>query len=136
MSSDLIRVLAPVLTVGFAVAAVLAVRSSRVAGERTRRAVATSGVVTALDYNMSQQAFPDVAFTTADGRQVVARPDSSSNLRGYQVGQQVGLRYDPEKPSWILLDGQPSPVGVGVVAGIALGLGALVLAAVSVLLLS
>jgi hypothetical protein len=136
MDGDLIRVLAPVLAVGFAVAAVLAVRSSRQAGERLRRSVPATGVVAAVDYNMSQQAFPDVAFATADGQQVVARPDSSSNLRGYQVGQQVGLRYDPQQPSWIVLDGQPGAAGASAVAGVVLALGAVLLAAVSVLLLT
>jgi hypothetical protein len=133
VSPTLLRVLPPVLCLAFAVAAVLALRQSRTASARTRRAVAAQGVVTAVEYNVSQQVLPVVAFTTTDGRAVQAQPSSTSNTRRFSVGQQVGLRYDPADPAWIAVDGLPGASGVDAVAGVVLGLGAVVLAVVTVL---
>jgi hypothetical protein len=130
-----VHVLAPVLTVGLAVGAVLAWRQAAGDGTRHRRAQPAYGVVTDVQYNTSLQVFPLVRFATASGQVVQARPASSSNARRFVVGQQVALRYDPQDPSWIVLEGLPSASGTGRAAAVLLGIGASVLALVTVSLL-
>jgi len=131
--SGLTTALPPVLTVAFAVAAVLSVRSARAAQARLRRAVPAQGVVTQVEWNASQQVFPTVCFTTADQREVHAQPHSSSNAARFAVGQRVQLQYDPHDPAWIAVDGLPSMTSAGWVAGVVLGFVAVVLVAVTVL---
>lgn len=127
--------LAPLLTVAFVIGSVLAWRAALRDGQRQRRSVRAQGVVTQVEWNAEQQVFPTVRFVTADGQPVQARPASSSNVARFVVGQQVSLRYDPEQPDWILLDGLPGAGCAGLAAAIVLSVGALVLALVTVALL-
>jgi hypothetical protein len=128
----LLSVLPPVLTVAFAIGGVLAYRQSRDTSRRLRRSVRAQGVVTEVDYNSSLQVFPTVRFAAADGSTVLAKPQSSSNVARFQVGQPVGLRYDPADPGWIAVDGLPAMAGAGRLVGAALLVAAVVLAAVTV----
>lgn len=132
---NLVHVLAPVLAVGFLVGSAAAWHAARRDRQRERRAVRAHGVVTDVDYSSEQQVFPTVRFVTADGQPVQARPASSSNAARFVVGQQVGLRYDPQRPDWILLDSLPGAGCVGVAAAVLLSLGAVVLTLVSLALL-
>jgi hypothetical protein len=126
---SLVPVLLPVLTVGFALAGVLALRSAAADRARQRRARPAPGVVTELDHNASLQVFPTVRYTVDDGSVVQAQPQSSSNVPRFVVGQQVVVRYDPQDPRWMQIDGLPSASAVTSVAGVGLLLGAAVLAA-------
>ena len=92
------------------------------------RARPARGVVTHVEYNASLQVFPTVQFTTEDGRTVQAQPQSSTNARRFVEGQSVGLRYDPDEPEWMVVDGLPSASGTTYVAAVALGFGAVVIA--------
>ncbi len=130
--SVLLSVLPPVLTVAFAIGGVLAYRRSQDTSRRLRRSVRAQGVVTEVEYNSSLQVFPTVRFTAADGSTVLTKPQSSSNLVRFQVGQPVGLRYDPADPGWITVDGLPTMAGAGRLVGAALVGAAAVLAAVTV----
>ncbi|MGN6613086.1 MAG: DUF3592 domain-containing protein [Angustibacter sp.] len=121
-------VLAPVLCVGAAVAAVLAWRQARTIAARLRRSRWAEGVVTGVEYNASQQVFPTVRFVTDGGRTVSAQPQSSTNARRFAPGQPVRLRYDPDDPQWIVVDGLPSASGTTYVAAVGLGVGAVVMA--------
>ena len=126
---SLLPVLFPVLTVGFALGAVLAWRQARGSSERLRRARPARGVVTHVEHNVSLQAFPTVQFSTEDGQAVQAQPQSSSNAVRFVQGQSVGLRYDPVDPQWVVVDGLPSASGTGYAAAVLLAVGAVVIAA-------
>lgn len=125
---SLLPVLFPLLTVGSALGAVLAWRQARDSGARLRRARPARGVVTQVEYNASLQVFPTVQFSTEEGRTVRAQPQSSTNARRFVEGQSVGLRYDPEDPTWMVVDGLPSASGITYFASVALGFGAIVIA--------
>ncbi len=125
---NLLPLLFPALTVGFALGAVLALRQARVSTERLRRARPARGVVTHVEHNVSLQAFPTVQFSTDEGRVVQARPQSSSNAVRFDQGQSVGLRYDPDEPEWIVIEGLPSASGTGYAAAVLLAVGAVVIA--------
>ena len=127
---SLVPVLLPVLALAFAVGGVLALRQGRADRVRRRRARPASGVVTELEYNASLQVFPTVRYTVADGTEVEAKPQSSSNIARFVVGQQVGVHYDPLEPRWMQVEGVPSASVTHAVAGIALLVVAVVLAGV------
>jgi hypothetical protein len=113
--------------VGFGIMfAVLVVDQRR----RTRRAVPARGVVVSIRSDEGRLE-PTVRFRTADGAEVIAtcsqgrrtwRPD-------YRPGQPVALRYDPRKPSWVLVEGHSPETAAYVVASVvALVIGAGLLA--------
>jgi hypothetical protein len=47
----------------------------------------------------------------------------------------VNLWYDPQEPTWVVLEGQASPAGVGAVVGVVLALAAVAFTLVSVVAL-
>lgn len=128
-------VLAPVLAVVFVIGCVAAWRAAVRDVGRERRVLRTGGVVTQVEYSSEHQVFPTVRFRTADGQVAEAKPASSINAPLFQVGQHVGLRYDPQDPQWILVDGLPGAGCVGVVVAVALTVGAIALTAVAAVLL-
>lgn len=130
------EVLAPALAVGFVIGCVAAWRAALRDRARERRALRTDGIVTQVEYNSEHQVFPTVRFSTAPGRWVEAKPASSVNAPLFQVGQRVGLRYDPQDPSWILVDGLPGAGCVGLAVAVALTIGAVVLVAMAVVVLA
>lgn len=121
-------VLFPLLTAGCTLGAVLAFRQARGSSERLRRARRAQGVVTHVEYNVSLQPFPTVRFSTDEGRAVQAQPQSSSNAVRFSEGQSVGLRYDPDDPQWVVVDGLPSAPGTGYAAAALLSFAAVVIA--------
>lgn len=129
------EVLAPALAVGFVIGCVAAWRAALRDRARERRALRTDGIVTQVEYNSEHQVFPTVRFSTAPGW-VEAKPASSVNAPLFQVGQRVGLRYDPQDPSWILVDGLPGAGCVGLAVAVALTIGAVVLVAMAVVVLA
>jgi hypothetical protein len=131
----LVHVLAPVLAVGFLVGSVFAWRGAMRDREHERRAVRAQGVVTQVEYSSEQQVFPTVRFQAADGQLLEAKPASSVNASLFAVGQPVGLRYDPQQPSWIAVDGLPSSGCVGVAAAVLLSLGTIALAVLTLALI-
>ncbi len=112
MRQVLLDVLPPLLAVALVVGSVLAARSALADRARSRRSVRASGTVVSIRRTLEQQWFPLVRFRTAAGQDVEAEPSSTSNLGRFQVGQPVGLRYDPADPTWIQVDGLPSGVAV------------------------
>jgi hypothetical protein len=129
----LLSVLPPLLAVGFTVGGVLAYRRAGGAARRLQRSFRAQGVVLAVEYNASRQVFPTVRFSTADGRTTQAKPDSSASGVRFQVGQQVGLRYDPDDPRWMVLDGLPTMTVGGKLVGVGLVLVGVVMAVLTVL---
>ena len=135
MNLTFVQVLAPLLALGFAFGAVLCLRDARQSAVRLRQATPALGIVAEIDDNSSQQALCTVGFTTAEGRTVQARSQSASSASRFQPGQQVNLWYDPQEPTWVVLEGQASPAGVGAVVGVVLALAAVAFTLVSVIAL-
>jgi hypothetical protein len=131
--ADLGRWLPPLLAVGFVAGGVLAYRQALAAARRLGRSARAQGVVLDVEYNASRQVFPTVRFSTADGRTVQAKPQSSASGVRFQVGQQVGLRYDPDDPRWIMVDGLPTMAVGGKVVGATLVLVGVMMAVATVL---
>lgn len=128
-------VLAPLLAAAFCAGCVAAWRAALRDRARERRAVRAHGDVVDIEYSSEHQVLPTVRFHTADGQVVEAKPASSVNAPLFRVGQAVRLRYDPQNPGWILVDGLPGAGCVGVTVAVMMTVGAIVLTAVAAVLL-
>ncbi|GAA4348177.1 DUF3592 domain-containing protein [Angustibacter luteus] len=135
MNLAFVQVLAPLLALSFAFGAVLCLRDARRSAVRLRGATMASGVVAEIDRDSARQAACTVGFTTAEGRVVQATSQSASAAHRFEPGQQVNLWYDPQEPTWVVLEGQSSPAGIGAVVGAILALAAVALTLVSVVAL-
>jgi hypothetical protein len=122
------------LGVAFVLAGVLALRDARAHRARRARAVPATGVVVSVQSDDNQSQTPVVRYRDASGVEhdaasVGTRPRQQLARGRFARGQQVRLRYDPERPSWVLVDGTGDPAGISRVIGVvALVVGTLVLA--------
>jgi hypothetical protein len=98
---------------------------------RRRRAVPAHGVVVSVDTSQGRLE-PTVRFRTTDGTEITAACSQGRHTwrRDYYPGLEIGLRYDPSKPSWILVDGHTNQTpffAVASVLTILIGVGLLTL---------
>jgi hypothetical protein len=97
---------------------------------RNQRMLASSGLIVTTPASLND-GITMVSFQTRDGKQVVAPVGMTDDSTMLHVREQVSLRYDPEDPQIVALDGQPPRTQFLLVGGCILLIGGLVLVIVS-----
>lgn len=121
--SQVFELAVPLFGVVAVLAGVLALRGARADRARRSRAVPTTGVVASVTADDNFAQIPVVRYRDADGAEHLAasagtRPAQQLRSTRFQPGQQVRVVYDPERPTWVLVDGTHDPAGIGTVVGV------------------
>jgi hypothetical protein len=112
------------LGIAFVTGGAVALRDVRASRARRARALPATGVVVSVDADDHRSPSPVVRYRDArgvehDATSAGTRPGPQEPSGWFVRGQQVLLHYDPERPSWVLVEGTSDPVGIDLAVGTA-----------------